>query len=128
MAGESIYNLIPQPVPAVIKPEMHRSKHAGNKPPTFSTFGLSGTSKPGYKNIAGAEAQMHEGHHVFTKSHATMGKEGNAKKPAEMLKKGTGGGAGAADANANASLGGPRARARTRSALAASFTGCSARS
>jgi len=29
-----------------------------------------------------------------------MGKEGNARKPADMLKKGTGGGGGAADANA----------------------------
>jgi len=103
MMGESIYNLIPQPVPAVVQADRYKSKHAGSKPPTFSTFGLTGTSKPGYKNIAGAEAAMAEGHHEFTKPHATMGKEGNAKKPSEMLKKGTGGGGGAADANANTS-------------------------
>ena len=85
--SESIYNLIPQPVPPVIKPERYMSKHFGDKPPTFSTFGLTGTSKPGYKNVQGAELGMPEGHHVFKKSHATMGKEGNAKKPADMLKK-----------------------------------------
>lgn len=104
-AGESIYNLIPQPVPPVIKPDRYLSKHDGKKPPTFSTFGLTGTSKPGYKNIQGAEAAVAEGHHIFKKEHATMGKEGNARKPSEMLKKGTGGGAGAADANAAGSTG-----------------------
>jgi len=105
MMGESIYNLIPMPVPAVVKPERYLSKHGGDKPPTFSTFGLTGTSKPGYKNIEGAENGRSEGHHVFKKSHATMGKEGNARQPAEILKKGTGGGAGAADANAAGSTG-----------------------
>jgi len=102
---ESIYNLIPQPVPPIVKPDKYVSKHSGDKPPTFSTFGLTNTSKPGYKNIQGAEAVLAEGHHIFKKSHATMGKEGNARKPADMLKKGTGGGAGAADANAAISTG-----------------------
>ena len=106
MAGmESIYSLIPQPVPPVIKPDRYHSKHPGNKPPTFSTFGLTGTSKPGYQNVAGAESSLKEGHHVFQKGHATMGKEGNARKPADILKKGTGGGGGAADL-AGASTGG----------------------
>jgi hypothetical protein len=106
MAGmESIYSLIPQPVPPVIKPDRYYSKHPGNKPPTFSTFGLVGTSKPGYQNVAGAESSLKEGHHVFQKGHATMGKEGNARKPADILKKGTGGGGGAADL-AGASTGG----------------------
>lgn len=95
--GESIYNLIPQPVPEVIKPDRYISKHPGSKPPTFSTFGLSGTSKPGYKNVQGAEASTAEGHHAYQKSHATFGTLGNAKKTSEILKKGTGGGGGAAD-------------------------------
>jgi len=102
-AGESIYSLIPQPVQPILAVERYKSKHAGDKPPTFSTFGLTGTSKPGYKNIAGAQASMPEGHHIYTKPHATMGKEGNAKGPSELLKKGTGGGGGAGDANANSS-------------------------
>jgi len=101
--AESIYNLIPQPVPPVIQPPRYLSKHGGDKPPTFSTFGLTGTSKPGFSNIAGAEAEPASGHHAFKKPHATMGREGNAKPPSEMLKKGTGGGGGAADANANTS-------------------------
>ena len=116
MAGESIYNLIPQPVPPVIKPERYISKHSGDKPPTFSTFGLTGTSKPGYQNVAGAEMGMAQGHHVFKKSHATMGKEGNARKPADMLKKGSGGGGGAADANAFVSTGTRTASSSARSA------------
>ena len=95
--GESIYNLIPQPVPEVIKPDRYISKHPGSKPPTFSTFGLSGTSKPGFKNVQGAEAATAEGHHAYQKSHATFGTLGNAKKTSEILKKGTGGGGGAAD-------------------------------
>ena len=94
---ESIYNLIPQPVPEPIKPERYKSNHSGTKAPTFSTFGLSGTSKPGYKNVAGADAVAGEGHHTYQKSHATMGTMGNAKKPSDILKKGTGGGGGAAD-------------------------------
>ena len=95
--GESIYNLIPQPVPEVIKPDRYISKHTGSKPPTFSTFGLSGTSKPGFKNVQGVEAATAEGHHAYQKSHATFGTLGNAKKTSEILKKGTGGGGGAAD-------------------------------
>ena len=107
--SESIYNLIPQPVPPVIKPERYLSKYSGDKPPTFSTFGLTNTSKPGYKNIAGSEAAVAEGHHIFKKAHATMGKEGNARKPSDILKRGAGGGGGAADANANAGIGARKA-------------------
>ena len=96
--AESIYNLIPQPVPPVIKPPIHRSKHPGDKPPTFSTFGMTGTSKPGYKNVQGAEMPPTGGHHEYRKSHATMGMDNNAPLPSEILRKGTGAGAGAGDA------------------------------
>ena len=95
---ESIYNLIPQPVPAPYKEPLYHSKHAGPKPPTFSTFGLSGTSKPGYQNVPGHEGAPPQGHHEFKKMHATMGREGNAKHPSDILKKRTGGGGGALDA------------------------------
>ena len=111
---ESIYNLIPQPVPVRYREPRYVSKHPGQVPPTFSTFGLSGTSKPGYTNIVGAEGQMVEGHHEFKKSHATMGREGNARKPSDILKRGTGGGGGAADAAMAATSSGvlpPSARA-----------------
>jgi len=101
---ESIYNLIPQPVPEPMRDPRYVSKHAGTKAPTFSTFGLSGTSKPGYKNVAGAAEVTGEGHHTYSKPHATMGTIGNAKKPTEILKRGSGGGGGAADlATASAS-------------------------
>jgi hypothetical protein len=46
---------------------MHKSKHPGTQPPTMSSF-----------------------NHAEKKTHATFGKEGNARKPHEMLKKGTG--------------------------------------
>jgi len=95
---ESIYNLIPEPVVAPQKAPMYHSKHAGTKPPTFSTFGTSGTSKPGYSNPGGLEAAPPGGHHPYQKSFATMGKVGNAIPPSNILKKGTGGGGGAGDA------------------------------
>lgn len=98
MGSESIYNLIPMPVPEVIKPAMHRSAHPGDKPPTFSTFGLTGTSKPGYQNVQGGEYAAQTSHHAYKKSHATMGKQGNARRPDEILKKGSGSAAGAGDA------------------------------
>ena len=98
---ESIYNLIPQPVPVPEKPPMYRSKHNGACPPTFSTFGITNTSKPGYTNLAGQTDAAKEGHHVYKKAAATMGKDGNAVPPSQMLKKSTGGGGGpCADASA----------------------------
>ena len=95
MATESIYNLIPQPVPPPVKEALYRSKHPGDKPTTFSTFGLTGTSKPGYVNVAGAEEATKGGQHEYKKPFATMGKDGNAVPPTEVLKKKTGGGGGA---------------------------------
>merc|ERR1712023_2383 len=89
------------------KDPIYRSKHDGKKPPTFSTFGLVGTSKPGYQNVAGAAHADGggEGHHGFKKPFATMGKEGNARRPNEILMRGTGGGGGAADAAASLQTG-----------------------
>jgi len=88
-------NLIPQPVPPPVKEALYRSKHPGDKPTTFSTFGLTGTSKPGYVNVAGAEEATKGGQHEYKKPFATMGKDGNAVPPTEVLKKKTGGGGGA---------------------------------
>lgn len=105
MASESIYNLIPQPVPLPMKEPLYRSKHDGKKAPTFSTFGLTGTSKPGYNNVNGAEADTDIGHHAYRKNYATFGKEGNAVPPTQILKKGTGGGGGASDYAAAAQTG-----------------------
>jgi hypothetical protein len=103
MEGESIYALIPQPVPVPAKDPIYRSKHDGKKLPTFSTFGLAGTSKPGYQNVAGSGMAegAGEGHHGFKKPFASMGKEGNARAPNEILMRGSGGGGGAADAAAS---------------------------
>lgn len=52
--AESIYNLIPQPIMPATKGPLYRSKVPGDMPATFSTFGLAGTSKPGYSNVSGA--------------------------------------------------------------------------
>jgi len=99
VSTESIYALIPQPVPVTTKPAMYHSKHPGNAPPTFSTFGLAGTSKPGYTNIGG-DGPVPEptgyGKHSYTKATATFGKEGNAVAASDVMKKGTGMGGGAA--------------------------------
>ena len=94
---ESIYNLIPQPVAIPEQPPRYISKHAGETQPTWSTFGMNGTSKPGYQNVAGHIAGTVGGHHDYKKSYATMGKLGNAKHPADILKKGSGGGGGQFD-------------------------------
>ena len=99
MAEESIYNLIPQPVPVPEQPPRYYSKHPGNAQPTWSTFGMNGTSKPGYQNVAGQAAGTVGGHHEYKKPYASMGKLNNAISPAEVLKKGTGGGGGAYDAS-----------------------------
>jgi len=84
---ESIYALIPQPVEMAQKAPMHRSKHPGTMPPTFSTFNNPGAG-PGFKNVGGATLAGPTD--MVKRSHATFGKEGNARKPTDMLKKGTG--------------------------------------
>ena len=85
---ESIYALIPQPVEVPGRPPMHVSKHPGNLPPTFSTFNEHGTPGAGYANVGGK--QVGNANDAVLRSHATFGREGNARKPTEMLKKGTG--------------------------------------
>lgn len=92
---ESIYNLVPQPVAVPQKAPLYRSKHPHNLPPTFSTFGMMGTSKPGYSNVAGSYEQP-AATHQFTKEYSTFGKPGaGVKAPMEITLKGTGKGGGA---------------------------------
>eukprot|EP01062_Namystynia_karyoxenos_P033469 TRINITY_DN24635_c0_g1_i1.p1 TRINITY_DN24635_c0_g1~~TRINITY_DN24635_c0_g1_i1.p1 ORF type:complete len:304 (+),score=122.27 TRINITY_DN24635_c0_g1_i1:106-1017(+) len=43
---ESVYNLIPAPEVVQEKPPIYRSKHNPKVPPSYSTFGTAGTSKP----------------------------------------------------------------------------------
>lgn len=87
---ESIYALIPQPVEVPVRPPMHVSMHSGVLPPTFSTFNDKHFSAPGsgYNNVAGT--QMGAPNDAVLRTHATFGTEGNARKPTDMLKKGTG--------------------------------------
>ena len=42
--NESIYNLIPQKKPPVIKPDRYLSKYNPKQPPTGSTFGMENTT------------------------------------------------------------------------------------
>ena len=86
--GESIYALIPQPVEVPAKPPMHRSRHSGTLPPTYSSFNTVGQAGPGYTNVGGNMGG--KANDAVVRSHATFGKEGNARKPTEMLKKGSG--------------------------------------
>lgn len=100
---ESIYALIPQPVQAPVKAPMYRSKHPPNAPPTFSTFGLTGTSKPGYVNVGGegpAPPEVGYGKHTYRKPAATFGKDGNANRTCDVLQKGTGMGGGSVSLDA----------------------------
>jgi len=91
---ESIYSLIPPPVENPSAPPRYRSKHEPRAPPTFSTFGLTGTSKPGYNNVAGQTVDA-PGAHPYKKTHATFGTENNAHATTDLLRKGTGCGGGA---------------------------------
>ena len=88
MNGESIYALIPQPVEPIPKAPMHRSKHSGTKPPTCSTFNTQGLPVPFVTNVGGATGGAPND--TVLRTHATFGKEGNARAPTDMLKKGTG--------------------------------------
>ena len=100
---ESIYNLIPRPVEVLQKPPHYTSKHDPSVVPTFSTFGLAGTSKPGYDNCAGerpgefspVNTSYRSTYKKSQKSHGTFGTIGNAKKPTEITAKGSGLGGGA---------------------------------
>ena len=56
---ESIYNLIPVPKPAVVKPKRYQSKYNPKQPPTGSTFGMGNTSKLAGANL-GVEAAAGE--------------------------------------------------------------------
>jgi len=51
--GESIYNLLPAPLPEIVKLPMHKSKFPGNLPPTASTFHTKGTTNPKTSNVGG---------------------------------------------------------------------------
>eukprot|EP00755_Sulcionema_specki_P029927 Sspe_Gene.93226::Locus_65920_Transcript_2_2_Confidence_0.500_Length_1063::g.93226::m.93226 len=72
---ESVYNLIPHPEPPVQKPPMYKSKHNPNVPPSYSTFGVTGTSKL-QANCNGQDAELDESgsKHKMKKPAATMGK------------------------------------------------------
>jgi len=85
--AESIYNLIPKPVQIPEKQPRYKSKFPGTIPPTNSTFGTKGTSKPGLTNLNGHFESQAEGHHQYKQSFATMGKPGNAKVPTEVLRR-----------------------------------------
>eukprot|EP00442_Polarella_glacialis_P012628 CAMPEP_0115126156 /NCGR_PEP_ID=MMETSP0227-20121206/49526_1 /TAXON_ID=89957 /ORGANISM="Polarella glacialis, Strain CCMP 1383" /LENGTH=274 /DNA_ID=CAMNT_0002529777 /DNA_START=64 /DNA_END=888 /DNA_ORIENTATION=+ len=71
MFGESIYNIIPPKPVEQQKPPMHRSKFAGNQPPTASTFHGKSTSLPHTSNIAGNATDRpvaNRGHSEFGKA------------------------------------------------------------
>ena len=73
---ESVYNLIEQPVEIREKGEMYRSAYPGTTPPSYSTFGLKNTTKPGIANAGGNyhDLDMHGGQYKIKKGNATMGK------------------------------------------------------
>ena len=91
MKEESIYNLIPKEFVEPPKPPMYKSKYPGELPPTYSTFCLKTTAKPGISNISGNYEEIKEPHSNIALG-ATFGKV-TAKGAAEtnaFLKRGTG--------------------------------------
>ena len=88
---ESIYNLIPKEKYEPPKPKRHKSVHPPNVPPSYSTFGLRTTSKPGVAN-AGGDLNPEGGKYSNKGSGLTFGKPKGTLKPetTNFIKKGTG--------------------------------------
>lgn len=88
---ESIYNLIPMPPQVIERPPMYRSKHNAKLPPSYSTFGVSGTSKM-QSNCDGGDDQLDVAgsKHKARKSAGTMGKPMGEVQPQRFLKRGNG--------------------------------------
>jgi len=93
--GESVYNLIPDPEHIQAKPPIYRSKHNPKAPPSYSTFGTAGTSKP-LANCDGGDI-VHDsagGKHKAKKGAASIGRTVQQEiDPKKFLRKhqGTGG-------------------------------------
>lgn len=84
---ESIYGLIPSPIPASTRSSMHRSKYSPNIPPTASTFGAAATSTINASNLSGEFAAFNAPH-KYHKPCATFGsKTSTLPDPQVFLKK-----------------------------------------
>lgn len=89
---ESIYNLIPAAEQEIVKPPMYRSKHNGKVPPTYSTFGNAGTSRPA-GNCDGADDGCERGGGKHKAKHSSQGIGRSVKgevDPKKFLRRGQG--------------------------------------
>lgn len=83
-SDENVLRLIPQEEPQIEKKPLRKSIHSGVCPPSCSTFGLKGTSKPGVQNVGGSTKVELEGHHEFIKGAATLGPPLKSIKPSPL--------------------------------------------
>lgn len=81
---ESIYNLIPQPEPVVVKQPRHVSKY-GTVPPTASTFGPAAVSAANVNNVGGEYVVSVS--KPFKKAGASYGTKSGKPDPTKFLKK-----------------------------------------
>ena len=90
MKEESIYNLIPkEKIPSPKQPK-YKSKYPGELPPTYSTFCLQTTAKPGVSNVSGNFEEVKEPHTNIAMG-ATFGVPVKGlKDTTAFLKRGTG--------------------------------------
>lgn len=88
---ESIYNLVPKERYEPPRQKRHKSQHPHNVPPSYSTFGLRTTTRPGVANVSGSY-QMEGGSHTHKGDGLTFGKPKGTLKPetTQFRKKGTG--------------------------------------
>jgi hypothetical protein len=88
MADESIYNLIPVPPEEIVKPPIYRSKHNPTLMPSYSTIGLTNTSKLVTNTGGVTDGPDADARNNGRKTHATMGNvvAGNVN-PKQFLKK-----------------------------------------
>eukprot|EP01065_Artemidia_motanka_P052333 TRINITY_DN9429_c0_g1_i1.p1 TRINITY_DN9429_c0_g1~~TRINITY_DN9429_c0_g1_i1.p1 ORF type:complete len:333 (+),score=75.47 TRINITY_DN9429_c0_g1_i1:101-1000(+) len=91
---ESVYNLIPAPEVVQERPPIYRSKHNAKVPPSYSTFGVAGTSKP-VANCDGGDI-VHDvsgGKHRARHGAASIGKTVQESiDPRKFLRRGQNGG------------------------------------
>lgn len=79
--AESIYKIVPRENPPPEKPPRYRSTHNPNLAPSYSTFSMAQTSKPGVQNISGKDDLNASGGYEYVKPHATWGKARGSYKP-----------------------------------------------
>jgi len=78
---ESIYKIVPREIPPPEKPPRYKSAHNPKTAPSYSTFRMAQTSKPGVQNLSGQDTVDTAGCHAYIKGSAHWGPPLGSLKP-----------------------------------------------